>query len=383
MPVDEVGTDRTGVGLRWLSTRADIARWQAPIDTLLDRVGAPPPARRETLEPWFAHHPHVDPWGVLVLRHGEPVASVVLARTRRFGIDRFTAPGYPGSAHWLPAVDAPAAALLARTLAHALGRSGRPWTLYLTDLPVPDPTLDALRPELALAARWLGPPMARICFDPGQPLSLYLSRNTRAAVAKALNRMTRHGLNHALDWTTDPDAIAATIDAMVDVHRRRSLQQFGSSPLDDPRLVSLFGATVRGHARAGRVRLLTLRIDGALAAFALCEVTAGILWVDTNRASPDWLAFSPGTVVNAEILRMAHADPAITCVDWGGSVQRYKLSGHPTLVQLQRLQAWSSSAVRAVVAGERLALDAWARLAARAQAGGRRIRNSWSAPISK
>jgi CelD/BcsL family acetyltransferase involved in cellulose biosynthesis len=231
--------------------------------------------------------------------------------------------------------------------------------------------------------------MSRVYFVPGQPMTRYLSRNTRSAVAKALNRMSRTGRRHDLAWTDAPDAIDRAVDELVDVHRRRSLQQFGSSPLEDPGVESLFGATVRAHARAKRVRLLTLRIDGALAAFALCEFTAGILWVDTNRASPDWLAFSPGTVVNAEILRMAHGDPEIACVDWGGSVQRYKLSGHPTLVQLQRLQAWSSWWVRAVVACERLVLD-WTERCAQhlvrlrrappvavpAQAGGRRMRNS-------
>jgi CelD/BcsL family acetyltransferase involved in cellulose biosynthesis len=339
--------------MHWIATRADLSRLRAPLDILLERVDAPPATRSETIEPWFAQHLQVEPWGVLITRQREPVAGAVFARSRRLGIERLETAGYRGSAQGLPAIDSDAADLLAVALAQALGELRRPWSLYVANLPFGDPTLAALVRHLRLAVVWRTAPRARVCFVPGDPITSYLTRNTRSAVAKALNRIVRSGHRYDLKWTVDPDVIDHAIDEMIDIHRRRSLQQFGASPLEDSGMAALFGTTVRAHARAGRVRLLTLRIDGALAAFALCELTAGILWVDTNRAAPEWLAFSPGTVVNAEILRIAHGDPAIECVDWGGSVQRYKLSGQPTLMRLQCLQAWSSWAVRAAVAGER------------------------------
>jgi CelD/BcsL family acetyltransferase involved in cellulose biosynthesis len=328
-----------------LTTRDRWAEVQPEVEQLLERTGAPPSARRETIDPWFRHHPYATPWGVVVRSNGEIVASAMLAHTVRHGMNRFTTP-YVGVASWLPAQDAATAHLLAGALRDALEAFGKPWILHLAGLPSEDATVDALRAELSLTSAELGQPMARLCFAPGQPLGTYLSRNTRSAVAKAVNRIKRAGLKYELRWTHDPGEIDANTADLIDVHRRRSHQMFGASPLDDAATRDMFADIVHAHAHANRIRLLTLRLDRSLAAFALCEEAAGILWVGTNRAAPEWLAFSPGTIVNAEVVRAAHADPEIHTVDWGGVVQRYKLSGEVTLVRFQTLWAWSSHRVQ-------------------------------------
>jgi len=78
--------------------------------------------------------------------------------------------------------------------------------------------------------------------------------------------------------------------------------------------------------------------------------------VYSNMASPDWLDFSPGTIVNAELVMDASRDPGIRAVDWGPGVQRYKLSGARLHIEhLCHLRAWSSMSYRLTLAlGNRL-----------------------------
>lgn len=336
-----------------LATREHLAKVHCELEQLLERTGAPPSARWETIEPWFRHHPGLEPWGVLVRSEGEVVAAALLAHGIEYGVHRFASVGPVAAANCLPATTPAAAKSLARAVRRALDATGRPWKLHLRDLPSEDLAIDALRAELAFSKVELGPPMSRLFFSPGEPLSSYVTRNTKSAAAKALNRIKVAGLPCELSWTRDPADIDAMTHQLIDVHRRRGHQRSGASPLDDPTATALFIDIVHAHAHANRVRLLTLRINGQLAAFALCEVAAGTLWVDTNRASPDWLEFSPGTIVNAEVVRAAHADPMINCVDWGGGLQRYKLSGRVTIIRFQSLQAWSSPRVRQLVSCKR------------------------------
>src|SRR5436309_10940464 len=75
---------------------------------------------------------------------------------------------------------------------------------------------------------------------------------------------------------------------------------------------------------------------------------------DPNRVSPAWLRYSPGTIANGEVVRHAFEDPSCHGVNWGGGLQRYKLSGEVTLVPCQTLYAWSSAAARLLLQLHRL-----------------------------
>ena len=81
--------------------------------------------------------------------------------------------------------------------------------------------------------------------------------------------------------------------------------------VDDPVEVATFRATMAGHARAGRARLVEVRIDGALAAYAMCFHAGDSLWVYSNAVSPEFTRYSAGTIANAEVVRLAHADPGV------------------------------------------------------------------------
>jgi hypothetical protein len=93
-------------------------------------------------------------------------------------------------------------------------------------------------------------------------------------------------------------------------------------------------------------RLLTLRLNGQLASYALCLESAGTMLVYSNRMSPDWARYSAGAIANAEVVRTAHSDGGMRCLDWGTGLQRYKLSGDATLHPHQNIHAWSSEMAR-------------------------------------
>ena len=96
--------------------------------------------------------------------------------------------------------------------------------------------------------------------------------------------------------------------------------------------------------------MLELRIGGELAAYAVCNLADGELWVYSNSVSPAYTHYSAGTIANAEVVRYAHADPQIAVLNWGAGIQRYKLSGPVRIVETETLTAWSSSATRRALA---------------------------------
>jgi CelD/BcsL family acetyltransferase involved in cellulose biosynthesis len=335
--------DSTAVLLRG----ARLAGHAAEVESLFDRTGAPLAARWPSLDTWLRHHPRSEPWVVLVRRGAVPVGGAVLVRELRFGCWRVRPAGAEGEPVHLAATDPAAAATLAAAVRRALGGFDRPWLLRLTDLPDPDPVAAALAAALPVSVRCPGQGTPQLRFAAGLPLTAYLSRNTRAAVAKARNRIVRDGLRADIGWATTLDQIAAALPEITDVHRRRSVQVRGKSTFEqDPAAARLFEAVVRLHASAGRVRLLSVRVDGSLAAFALCLLDGDMLWVYANLASPDWLRYSAGTIANAEVVRWAYAAPETAGVDWGTGIQRYKLSGAVTVRRSQHLYAWSSRLLR-------------------------------------
>jgi hypothetical protein len=316
------------------------------IDEVLAATEAPASARWGAFEVWLRHHPHVEPWVVTVGSENQITAAALLTRELRAGVLKFDTATLPGEPNWLPALDSASASELARAISQGLNAIHQPWLLHIRNLPDPDPVVTALCDELAVSTLEPGIEVPRLYFAPGEPLNRYLSHNTRSAVAKARNRIDGAGLDRQLAWTSDEAEVDKALPEIVDVCWRRNHQLGRGSGVAEAGELALFTDIVHTNARAGRVRLLTHRFSDSLAAYALCFQTAGNLWVFSNSVSPDWLNYSAGTITNAEVVKAAHEDPTITCVDWGGGSQRYKLSGEAKLVQLQNLDAWSSRATR-------------------------------------
>ena len=327
------------------------------LDSLQERTGAPASARWGAVHAGMVHDPRARPWCVIVRRGPLIVASALAVSRPRLGawiIHSATHRDEPG---WLAALDGPASDALAVAVSGSLRSLRRPWRLHWRHLPADDPTLATLRAGLPVAAVLESAEEAQLSCDGVDDSGNGLSRNTRSVVARARKRIDAAGLACELAWTRDAAAIAAELGDVVDVHRRRNRQLRGVAGLDDPGQRALFEETVRAHADAGRARLLTLRLGGELAAFAICFEASGTLHVYSNMASPDWLDYSPGTIANAEVVRAAGGDAALQSVDWGLGLQRYKLSGSQVHVRhLVHLWAWSSLVGRVAWAlGGRLA----------------------------
>lgn len=317
------------------------------LDELVARTGGPASARWPALRAGLSHDVRAQPWVVTVRGATGLVGAALLVARPRHGAWVLRSMMQPEEQGWLAALDDSASEMLARALADSLRRIHGPWHLELRGLFADDPTLLALGRFLPAAGTLAPVGLPRLDCRSTVPLEHCLSRNTRTAVARARKRIADAGLSMALTWSREAGDVADLLGEIVELHRRRNHQLRGVAGLDEAPRRALFEETVRRQAAAGNARILGLRLDGALAAFAICFESAGRLYVYSNMASPDWLAYSPGTIANAEVVAAAHRDSSVNEIDWGPGVQRYKLSGERARVDsLVHFHAWSSAGFR-------------------------------------
>lgn len=336
----------TGETSHILIGRAAIRARAADFDNIFCATAAPATGRWPCLHIWMQAYPEYEPWGVLIKRGADCVAGALLTR-RWFGLWRIGKPTLTQYPQHLAAIDSEAAHKLSQAIYAAADSFGGPWRLVLANIPATDPVLPWLQSCWPHSQSRLTIPAPQLLFEAGAPLSTYLSRNTRSAVAKARNRIARDGIEMSQVWNRDGGRICELLPDLLDISRRRQLQLGGKSLFDDePALKNFFAAFVTENASSGLIDLLTLHLNGELAAFALCVLDNAKYWVLANYASPDWLRYSPGTIVNAEVVRHAFESPGVNGVNWGAGIQRYKLSGKTTMVHHQTIYAWSSATVR-------------------------------------
>lgn len=336
-----------GLDVEFVDRAERLETLAAEIDALMARTGAPASSSWPALRAGLAHLPDARVWGVIVRRGDAAVGAALFTLQHRVGLWVLRSMTQDDQEGWLAAVDDVAADALGQAVAAGLRALHLPWRMELRMMPADDPVLASLTKALPSSRLQPVTSVARLACDAAAPLASCLSYNTRVAVARARKRITAAGLSLGIQWTRESEQIEAALDEVIDLRCRRDVQLRGSALLDDPRMRALFEDTVRGHAAAGRARLLTLRLDGALAAFAVCFEASGRLHVNSNMAAPDWLDYSPGTIANAEVVAAAHRDPRVRDVDWGPGLQRYKLSGDKVQVdQLVNFLAWSSASCR-------------------------------------
>jgi hypothetical protein len=329
-----------------LKRREQISYYAVQLDALFSETSAPSAVRWPLLESWLLYHPEVEPIAVLIWKGQDLVAAGLLALKHGNGFCRITKIGVEGEPYGLAARDALSGDLLGESLIKALYSIKKPWFLYLTDLPETDPVARAMNARLKPGKISTFFYLPQLRFDKQNGLNHYLSQNTRSAVAKAKNRIKYDGLTMDLEWSSEIFKIENSLDEIVHVHRERNRQKHGLAILDDPSEAAFFRETVLNHARAERLRLFTLRLDGSLAAFAIGVVDRDMLWIYANLVSPDWLRYSAGTILNAEVVRSAYNDPSIKGVNWGPGTERYKMSGDVKLIPSIKLMGWSSWPVR-------------------------------------
>jgi CelD/BcsL family acetyltransferase involved in cellulose biosynthesis len=316
------------------------------VDHVHAEMGVSLLAGRRWLESWTGSFSGWQPWVLTLLADDEPLAVAPLARRRgRAGFEVVSIG--EGQVNESPVVarDELGVAGLATSIAHALESLGSPWSLRLPQLPAGSPLTAALQACLAPSIVDAGSPRPVMHLEGGPPPGRALTPNTRAALAKARNRIQREGHRLHTEWVDEWSQIRRLLPEIVVIHRARDLELRGETLLDDPEEVDFDQRVLVGHADLWRV--LVVRLDDALAGYAICLVDGPTLRVWDNRVSPDWRRYSAGLIANAEVVVSAGGDPAIDTLDWGCGMQRYKMSMSNDVVQAETLRAWSSAAIRA------------------------------------
>ena len=340
------------------------AQWE----DLLLRHEVPAPSHPLALEIFRAHHPARR---TLFLPVGEPVAAGAVLRVGQVaGVTTVTSPGEPGVPVALPVDDPGAADRFARELAAWLASRRHGWVLQLG--PVPLRTADgsgagpgsgpgsgsgsvvaALRRHLPGLAVLDGPGMPCLGVGPDDDPLVRVSRNSRAAEHRTLNRAARQGLELVPTWYRSGGDVRARLPEIVALHRRRNRQVRGLAQLDVRAKADYFVDVVARHADAGRAQVLTVDVDDRLAAFAVCLRAGSTAYVYSNLVDPDALALGAGTFANVAVVRHHLAEPWCTELNWGPGVQRYKLSGGARVVPTVELHAASGDLARQVVGAHR------------------------------
>lgn len=303
-------------------------------------------AGRRWLESWIRAFPRWEPWMLALLADDEPLAVAPLGRRfGRSGIEVTSIGADQLNESPVAARDELGVAGLAASIAHALESLDAPWSLRLPQLPAGSPLTSALQEHLAPTVVEPGSPRPVMRLDRREPPPARLTANTRSALAKARNRIAREGHQLGMEWVGEWDRIRTLLPEMMSIHRARDVELRGVSLLDDPEEAEFYHQVLVRHAELWRV--LVVRIDGALAGYAICLADRRTLRVWDNRVSPDWRRYSAGLIANAEVVARAARDPAFDEVDWGCGVQRYKASMSNQVVETETLRAWSSGALRA------------------------------------
>jgi Acetyltransferase (GNAT) domain len=323
-----------------------IAPSTGKFDHVFSSVEAPLTGRFPGLKIWMENNPDFEPWGILVERDGNLVAAAILTRYRHHGIWHIGKPGGKCDPVHFGAIDADAASRLAQAICNAAENFGGPWIMEISDLPYPDPVVIQIQAISKPSLTKEDQPVPCLIFNPDSTLNTYLSSNTRSAIAKASNRIKRDNIQMVKQWTRDKSQIQHLLPQLIAVYRSRDHQRFGGCHIDNPNSESFFVQFITEHANLGLIDLLTIHFGDELAAFALCLMENGLYKPLVNKASPDWLHYSPGTIANAEVVKHAFEDPDSNGVNWEGSLCRYKLSGEVTLLRRQTLYVWSSDIVR-------------------------------------
>lgn len=311
-------------------------------DVLCRETATPVTARRSWLEAWLHTHKTCEPLVVVVERGDRLVAVAPLFVRRRFGIAVVRPLGDgPSDDVRFPAADQPAAERLARGVREALDAVGRPWLLVVRHLGPGQPSV----PELARA-------LGHVLVRPGDlspALALRAERSVRAHLApghrKPLERRHRRlreahdsvVIEHLGTWP----AIAACFGEVVRVCRQRELALGRPSQLDQPAFRAFLEQVVRSLSSTGEVELTTVRVDGRLAAYALCFVDGPARRLYHGRYDPRWDRYAVGHLANLAALQRALDDPRCRVFDWMRGTEDYKapLSDHQ--VQLTDLIAGS------------------------------------------
>jgi CelD/BcsL family acetyltransferase involved in cellulose biosynthesis len=280
-----------------------------PLDHLHASVGAPVTARRTWLQVWLDTHTGYEPFVVgLHTPEGALAAVALLATSKRAGVTRVVPMGHGTSdVVTMSALDDRYAEALASLVAEHL-RTVRPWNLTARHTSQLDPVVPHLIQRLRHAQLLDGDVSPVMRATQGDSLNAYVSSSHRKGGNWLRNRLRREGVALDVAHLADPAEVAEALPEVEDVHRLRDHQLGRDSPMDSPEGLTFFRELVLRHAERDEVRLTTLRLGGALAAYALCFADGDTYRMWNCRFDPEFAPHSPGKLAIDEAIAQALRD---------------------------------------------------------------------------
>jgi hypothetical protein len=332
---------RTGLDTLVVRGRAGVFALLPEFDVLARRERLPVTARAAWIRALLVADPGARPWAVTVRGADGRLcaAAILLDEGTSHAVLASGGQGYRGG---ISAVDGEGIALLGGRLAeeadvHAV-------TLLLAGLPDDDRTralADALGADVAPE-----PPIPALLLASGdaslRDLAGYLAHGTARTLRKARNRLAADGRRSAVEITRRPAAVAAWLPSMERAHRGRDREHGVVCALDTSLGLTRWRERIRHLLDERCLELATITVDGEFAAYVLGVRDGTRYGVLEGHFDTAWSRYSPGRLLEAEVLRRSLADPSIESVDWMTSVAPYSLLAANTaqaVVTLRRVPA--------------------------------------------
>jgi hypothetical protein len=303
-----------------------------PLDVLAQQLHAPVSCRLPWLSPWLAAYPDYVPWAITAWQENQLEGAVLFAYRRVGPSLRITAIGHGRNDRTrLLASDRPVAQLLARCIVTRLRKVRPPWELRVEQLPVDDPVALAIVEGMPEASLVPGGSVPGVDFAHNRATEYHLSTNLRRQLGKCRNRISTDGVEVVTEFIRDRTTLLAHLPQVEYIHRTRDHEVGRRSDLDDPAIDRLWRGIITAHIDRDQVELGTMRIDGNLAAYVLSFMDGVTYRVFDGRFLTRWMRYSPGRLLEVEMLAHAMKDRRFQRLDWMNSIAPNKLISANTL----------------------------------------------------
>jgi len=180
--------------------------------------------------------------------------------------------------------------------------------IHLSSCAPDDPMVSRLAEQLRSDGHQVRTASGEACWRLDLPTSWeeYLSRLSKRNRKRA-KKMLRNTLDsgRATFRTADAGSFSATLEAMIQLHRRRWAGRREVSCFDSPRFRRFFRDAANHLTAAGLVRLNFLERNGQMIAADFNLVGDGTLYAYQSGIDPDALKHEPGRVLTYETIRQA------------------------------------------------------------------------------
>lgn len=339
--------ERSGQPAQVLTGPAAVTAALAAARDLLTATAAPVCARSEWLLSWLETYRNLEPVVVLAGSAADPDGLACLAVSRSGPVRTVTLLGDgPSDYGRLPVRDEQAAAVLATGITEVLAGLRGPWRLRLAQLPVGDPVAGRLHATLPGARLEPGQGCPRLRIGADRRIERLLSAQVRHTARQGRNRLARQGLSPDLELVTDPSTINVLLPELVAVHRERDHYLGRRSDLDDPVRLAFYRTVATRLAAARLLEVMTLRLDGTLAAYMVGIPDAAVYRLWDGRISMRWPKARLGRLIDTAVIDSVLGQPHIVELDWLRGELPHKLEVSNAVMPTEQLLAESSAPVR-------------------------------------